>query len=170
MTATAIPPKPRTYNGDLTRLPQALEYLRGEKIWVCWRWMWDGKKWTKPPLRADNPNRKASSSEPATWGTYEQALEQVRIGAADGIGFTLQGRGIGGVDLDACRNPKTRLIAPWATARLAQIPTGYCEATVSGAGLRILGTSTLANFARKFSCRTRATEPPSKCSAIRIII
>ena len=77
-----LPPKPQTYNGNLAKLPLALEHLREQQVWVCWHWFWNGKKWTKPPYRADNPDRNASTSDPATWGTYEQATEQVRAGRA----------------------------------------------------------------------------------------
>jgi hypothetical protein len=147
-------PKPQTYNGDLAKLPPALEHLREQQVWVCWRWFWNGKKWTKPPYRADDPYRNASSSDPATWGAYEQAIEQVHAGRANGIGFALKGRNIGGVDLDHCRDPATGVIDPWAEERLAQFPDAYVEATVSGKGLRILGTSALENFAPKFKLQT----------------
>jgi hypothetical protein len=146
----ALPPKPQTYNGDLTKLPPALEHLREQQVWVCWRWFWNGKKWTKPPYRADNPDRNASSSEPATWGTYEQAIEQVRVGRADGVGVALKGRNLGGVDLDRCRDPETGNIDPQAEERLRQFTNAYAEITVSGTGLHILGISALENFAPKF--------------------
>jgi hypothetical protein len=147
-------PKPQTYNGDLNRLPTALEHLRGEKVWVCWRWFWNGKKWTKPPYRADDPERYASTSDSATWGTREQAVEQVRAGKADGIGFALKGcRDIGGIDLDHCRNPVTGQIDPWADDYVRRFYGAYIEATVSGAGLRILGISKLRSFAPKFKLK-----------------
>jgi AAA domain/Primase C terminal 2 (PriCT-2) len=143
-------PKPQTHNGDLTQLPNALAFLRDQKVWVCWRWFWNGKKWTKPPYRADNANINASTSNPDTWGTYEQALAQVHTGTADGIGIALSGRDIGGIDLDHCCDPVTGEIADWAHEYLVQFPGAYAEVTVSGAGLRILGTSPIPNFARKF--------------------
>ena len=149
MTEPATP-KPQTYNGDLAKLPLALVHLREQQVWVCWCWFWNGKKWTKPPYRADSPDRNASSSDPATWGTYERAIEQVRAGKADGVGVALKGRNLGGVDLDHCRDPETGMIEPWAKERLQQFPGAYVEATVSGKGLRILGTSALESFAPKF--------------------
>src|SRR5262249_33822436 len=143
-------PNPRTYNGNINKLPPALAHLRDQKIWVCWRWFWNGKKWTKPPYRADDPEHYASTSDPATWGTYEQAAAQVRAGKADGFGFALKGcNDIGGVDLDHCRDPGTMAIEPWADDYVRRFPGAYLEATVSGAGLRVLGTSEL-NFASKF--------------------
>jgi putative DNA primase/helicase len=144
------PPKPQTYNGDLSRLPAALTHLRKQRIWVCWRWFWNGKKWTKPPRRTDNPDINASTSDPATWGTHDQAVAQVRAGKADGIGFMLKGLNIGGVDLDHCRNPQSGHVAQWAHERVDRFAKSYLEATVSGKGLRILGVSSLEKFAPKF--------------------
>jgi hypothetical protein len=142
-------PKPRTYNGDLRRLPRSLAHLGTERVWLVWRWEWTGTKWTKPPYRADNPDRLASTSDPTTWGDYQSALRQVLAGRADGLGFAVKGCNIGGNDLDHCRDPETETIAPWATEYCAQFPGAYTEVTVSGTGLRILGTSEI-ELSRKF--------------------
>src|SRR6476661_10437644 len=86
--AAKVPPaKPQTHNGDIAKLPPALARLQDERVWVCWCWFWNGKKWTKPPRRVDDPSRNASSSDPTTWGLHEEAVAQVRAGDADGIGF-----------------------------------------------------------------------------------
>src|SRR5262249_22954714 len=108
-------PKPQTYNGNIAKLPPALAHLRDEKVWVCWRWVWNGKKWTKPPYRADDPERYASTSDPATWGTHEEAVAQVLAGRADGIGFAVRGRDIGGGDFDYLRDSPA--VATVAVAR-----------------------------------------------------
>jgi hypothetical protein len=150
--------KPQTYNGNINKLPPALAHLRDQRVWLCWRWFWNGKKWTKPPYRADDPERYASTSDPATWGSYEQAVAQVRAGKADGIGFALKGRDIGAIDLDHCRNPQTMEIEPWAHNYMERCPGAYVEATVSGAGLRILGTSELQDFAPKLKLNGHAIE------------
>jgi len=92
--ASTRPTKPQTHNGDLRRLPRCLAHLANERIWLCWRWWWDGNKWTKPPYRADNPDRLASTSDPSTWSDYQTALKQVLAGRADGIGFALRERNI----------------------------------------------------------------------------
>jgi putative DNA primase/helicase len=142
--------KPQTHNGDIAKLPPALARLRGERVWVCWCWFWNGKKWTKPPRRVDDPDRNASSSNPATWGSLEEAVAQVHAGNADGIGFALKGRNIGGVDLDHCRDLVSHQIEPWANDYVQRFPGAYVEITVSGNGLRVLGTSELESFAPKF--------------------
>jgi Primase C terminal 2 (PriCT-2) len=153
---------PKTYNGDIRQLPPALEHLRDEKVWVIWCWEWNGKKWTKEPYRTDKPSKHASSSDPDTWGTHGQAWAQVHSGNADGIGFTLQGRGIGTVDLDDCRDLETGDIAPWAQEIVDQFPGAYIEITVSGTGLRIIGTSDLKDFAPKH--RDKGVEFFSNCN------
>jgi hypothetical protein len=143
-------PKPQTYNGDLRKLPRALAYLGNQKVWLCWKWEWNGKKWTKPPFRADNPMRHASSTDPNTWGSWKEAVDQVLAGKADGIGFTLKELNIGGIDLDHCRDPETGVIDLWAQEYLQRFSGAYVEATVSGTGLRIIGTSDIQNMAPKF--------------------
>jgi putative DNA primase/helicase len=141
---------PKTYNGNLEQLPPALEHLGDEKVWVCWKWVWTGVRWTKPPYRTNGPSYKASTSDPETWGSYGQAAAQVHAGNADGIGFTMKGRNIGGVDLDDCRDPDTGEIEGWAQEIVDQFPGAYVEVTVSGEGLRIIGKSELQDFALKF--------------------
>jgi len=139
-------PKPQTHNGDLGKLPPALAHLRNERVWVCWKWFHNGKKWTKPPYQADDPECYASTSNPDTWGTYETAIAQVIARRADGIGFVLKGaRDIGAADLDHCRDPQTMAIEPWADDLIRRFPSdAYLEATVSGTGLRIIGTSEIS--------------------------
>jgi Protein of unknown function (DUF3987)/Primase C terminal 2 (PriCT-2) len=142
-------PKPRTYNGDLRKLPRCLAHLGKERVWLLWRWWWDGKRWTKVPYRADDPDRHASTSDPTTWGDYQTALQQVLAGRADGFGFAVKGRNIGANDLDHCRDPESETIEPWAKEYCEQFPGAYTEVTVSGTGLRILGTSEI-ELSRKF--------------------
>jgi putative DNA primase/helicase len=113
--------------------------LRKRPQWVCWRWEQRAEKktgqlkWTKPPV---NPRtgRHASSTDPATWGTFEQALAAYRAGDADGVGFVIT-EPYTGLDLDDCRDPRTGAIAPWAAELLAEC--GGCqEVSPSGTGLK----------------------------------
>src|SRR5262249_17831435 len=55
----------------------------------------------------------------------------------DGIGFMLAE--YGAFDLDKTRDPATGTIAPWAK-KLIDDAQSYAEVTVSGTGLRIIGT------------------------------
>lgn len=107
---------------------------------AAWRWLVfryevrDGRS-TKVPY---NPNtgRRASSINPGTWGTFEQACAAVATGGYAGLGFVLGG-GFAGVDLDKCRNPHTGEIAPWALAIIERL-NSYTEASPSGTGVHVL--------------------------------
>jgi hypothetical protein len=148
--------KPRTHAGDLESIKQspAFAHLVGEPRWVTWQWLYrPGKngnagKWTKPPLQAHGLDY-AKSDDPATWGTFDFCLDSVRHGRADGIGIMLHGADIAAIDVDKCRDATTGEVAGWATSLLAKVPGAYCEVTVSGTGLRIIGRSSGAPVHRK---------------------
>jgi hypothetical protein len=148
--------KPKTYQGNLAYLPAALLPLTHEKRWLNWRWEWrarkgGGGKWTKPPYQTKYPDRPAKSNDPAIWGSHSDADDVVNAGAADGIGFALLGSDISAVDLDHCRNAETGAVTPWAEAIRAEAGGAYCEITVSGQGLRILGRGNGPETHRKFT-------------------
>jgi putative DNA primase/helicase len=152
------PPKPRTHSGDLARLPAALSPLTDENRWVNWSWETrrdnsGNTKWTKPPRRSRDLGF-AQSNKSETWGRYEQALRRVQDGDADGIGFMLLGSGIGAADLDHCckHNAETRRFAidTWARDMRGEANGAYCEVTVSGTGLRLIGTATEQECHRSF--------------------
>jgi hypothetical protein len=136
--------RPSTFNGNLAELPAALQPLTKHRRWVLWKWELNKQgKWTKVPYRATYPNKKASSSDPETWSTYEAALATAE--RADGIGYMLSeaegvSNGIGAIDLDKCRNPATGRIADWAQ-KIVDESNSYAEVTVSGTGLRVIGTA-----------------------------
>jgi hypothetical protein len=149
--------KPITHQIDFAAetLPPALLPLTTLLRWVCWRWEWrvskEGEgKWTKPPLQPDN-GRYAKNNDPSTWGTYDDAVKRVISGGADGIGLCLFDIAIGAVDLDDCRDPVTGVISDWAHKLMRRAPAGtYCEVTVSGAGLRLIGSAFGPEMHRKF--------------------
>jgi hypothetical protein len=82
--------------------------LRGLEQWVCWRYEQrrntDGTsgKPTKVPYRAGGAG-KASSTERATWSSYDAAVEAAASRGLDGIGFVFtDGDTFAGVDFDGC--------------------------------------------------------------------
>ena len=95
----------------------------------------DGRD-TKIPYAAVDPSRKASSTDPSTWTTFNVARRAVEIGWFPLIGFVL-GDGYVGIDLDKCRNPETGAIAEWATEIITLLDS-YTEISVSGTGIHIL--------------------------------
>jgi hypothetical protein len=147
--------KPRTYNGDLAHLPPALQPLTTEKRWVVWPWELrtnkSGKlKWTKPPRQACDPKRNARSNDPSTWGSYDDAVAAVARGDADGIGYMLFRSKIGAIDLDHVIDEHDAPIR-WALQLLEEAAGAYQERTVSGAGARIIGTTSGPETHRKFT-------------------
>lgn len=133
--------KPVTHAYDLRQhLPPALAPLRDQRRFVVWKWELDKNgEWTKPPYRAHSPKYKASTTNPKTWGTFEQACRAVEAGEADGVGFCLLGTDVSAFDIDDCRDSVTGAIHPVAKA-LVDRAGSYSEVTVSGTGLRIIGT------------------------------
>lgn len=78
--------------------------------------------------------RRASVSDPATWGTYQQATAR-----NDRLGYVL-GEGIGCIDLDHCLDEQGR--PTQAAADLVEFYAGsYIEVSPSGRGLHIWGTA-----------------------------
>jgi hypothetical protein len=128
-------------------LPQVLKPLMELRQWVNWRWKWvtrkDGtKKRTKVPYQ---PNGlKAKTNDQSTWSTFEAVV--AASSRFDGIGIVV--RGFGAFDIDDCRNTDTGELHEWAQQLVDEVGT-YCEVTVSGTGLRLIGTGEGAELHRK---------------------
>ena len=120
---------------------------------MTWRWVRKNGKWTKPPYRADDPARLASTDDPQTWNCFSSAVKAVTGGHADGIGFALTNSGIAAIDLDHCRDAETGAIDGWAADLISRVPGAYTEVTASGCGLRIIGRGAGAELHRKFEIK-----------------
>jgi putative DNA primase/helicase len=108
--------------------------LRERRQWVTWRNEVREGKPTKVPYSA--LGAQAKTDDPATWATFEQALEAAPT--ADGIGFVFAADDpFTGVDLDGCRDPETGLVDA-KTAALVQQLDSYTETSPSGRGLHII--------------------------------
>jgi primase-polymerase (primpol)-like protein len=119
---------------DKNIFPKELRELRQ---WLNWRSERDEKshRSVKVPY---NPitGYKASTTNPETWGTLEQALESKEKYLFTGIGFVFTSEsGIIGIDIDNCIiNEKLNDVA---TAILEKLPPTYIEISPSGKGLHI---------------------------------
>jgi putative DNA primase/helicase len=111
--------------------------LRELPRWVGWRRETRDGKPTKVLKRHDT-GRNAKANNPATWGTYAQAVAGAARHNFDGVGFVFaDGDDIMGADLDHCRDPETGELHPDAQAIADEFAT-YQEASPSGTGLHIL--------------------------------
>jgi len=112
--------------------------LRALPRWVTWRAEGaTGEKPRKIPYAPDRPNTRASSTDPDTWGTFEQAEASYYDGERTGIGFVLNNDGIVGVDIDNCISGGE--VSPDALQMLDWLGATYVEVSPSGTGLRAFG-------------------------------
>lgn len=103
------------------------EELRQLKQWVC---VSEGSKVPKQALTYFP----ASSVNPATWSTFEDAVLSVKLGLHDYIGFVFNDNGIVGIDLDdAIMNGRTSQLA----TDILDLCHSYTEVSMSGTGLHI---------------------------------
>jgi hypothetical protein len=113
-------------------IPRELRELR----WVLWRAEHRGPgKPTKVPYQTSQPRAKASSTDPDTWSSFEDAVDAYSALEVDGIGVVLtQTAGISCIDLD-------RVIGNGALDIRAETIVERCnswtEISPSGTGLHI---------------------------------
>ena len=115
--------------------------MKQARRWVCWAAVPKPRKdgtvqLTKEPRRADQPSRKASSTDPSTWSDFDTALAAVQDGMTTGIGFVL-GDGWAGIDIDnaIAGDP------PSVTAEASEVISAfhsYTEFSPSGTGIHII--------------------------------
>lgn len=139
VAAPNLPNNPQTVSSEtIQRLRHNVpSFMQTRHQWVVWKYqMVDGKR-KKPPFTPHN-GRSASTNDPSTWGTFDQALARYARGDYDGIGYVCNGDSTGG-DLDKCRNPETGEIEPWAQEIIDQLqPYAYFEISPSTTGFRFL--------------------------------
>ncbi len=120
----------------------AFETLAAERRWLNWRNEKRGNddRLTKVPYQPSALRAKAD--DPSTWTTraaVEAGVPNVVNGLGGGIGIVLgdlgDGSGLGGIDLDTCRNEDGTLEA-WA-AEVIQRFGSYTEVSPSGTGVKI---------------------------------
>jgi hypothetical protein len=114
----------------------ALNELELRRQWVAWGYVERDGKMTKPPVNPRNGSG-ASHSDPATWGTYEEAAKCAIERGLAGVGYVLtDDDDVTGVDLDKCRDDEFGMEA-WAQEIVAMAET-YTEVSPSGRGLRLI--------------------------------
>jgi putative DNA primase/helicase len=119
--------------------------------WVAWRLVArEGEaKPTKVPY-APRTGRLASTTDPSTWASFEEAAAFCTSNEwASGVGYVLSADDpYVGIDLDACRDPKTGHLQPWARSIVKRL-NSYTEISPSGTGLRIFVRGELPPHGRR---------------------
>ncbi len=113
--------------------------MQKRRQWIGWRWVRRSDIWQKLPVDPRN-GKAAAVDNPATWGTFEEALAAVQAGKADGVGFVFtEDDPFAGIDLDDCRDPVAGKLAPWAQVVVdrAIALRLYVEVSPTGTGVKI---------------------------------
>jgi primase-polymerase (primpol)-like protein len=113
--------------------------LRDLPQWATWRFVHrhGASKPTKLPL---NPRtgEAASTADPTTWGSFDEALSAFCSGSCNGIGFVFSpGDPYIGIDLDGCYDPESDILTPWAQDIVSLLST-YTELSPSGRGVHLI--------------------------------
>lgn len=108
--------------------------LRQLKQWVC------SRSDSKVPMVADTYDA-ASSVNPDTWATFQNAVDSVERGNYDHIGFVFNDNGIVGIDLDDGIDDEG-FISELASDIIGRCQS-YTEISKSGKGIHILLKGTL---------------------------
>ena len=111
--------------------------LRPYAQWVCWDWRLRDGTWAKVP-RDPKAGRNAAADDPATWGTFAQAIARYRRDRLAGLGFVFTAADpFAGVDLDDCYDPAARALAPEAARIVAELDS-YTEVSPRGHGVKVI--------------------------------
>lgn len=111
---------------NLHNIPEELQSL---PQWVC------ANSNSKVPMIATSPYN-ASSTDPNSWSTYQEAVMSVECGNYDYIGFVFNDNGIVGIDIDVGYDEEG-FISPLAADIIGRCKS-YTEKSRSGRGVHIL--------------------------------
>jgi putative DNA primase/helicase len=129
---------------EISPLP---EELLARPQWVCWCYETTKQgKLTKVPYNA-RTGQKASTTNPATWSTYEQAFDARSQDHYDGVGFVFN-NDYTGIDLDHCIDEETGKPNAWAQSIIDHI-NSYTELSPSGTGVHIIARGTIPSGVKR---------------------
>jgi primase-polymerase (primpol)-like protein len=124
--------------------------LRDRPQWVAWESVpVPGHPKPKKVPYDPNTGAPAEPNNPATWGTFEDALTLCESKGLDGIDYVFSiDDPYTGIDLDHCRDALTGEIVPWAQTVIA-VMGSYTELSPSLTGVHILVQAKLPPGGRK---------------------
>jgi putative DNA primase/helicase len=124
--------------------------------WVLWRRETVKGRLTKVPYQRNG--RRASSTDPRTWASWENIQIAFDRGGYDGVGFVLNGDGLIGFDFDHCVDAEGNVKDPKIVMYFVRL-SSYTEITPSGTGLRVFVFGEIAGADRKLgNCEIYETE------------
>lgn len=140
-TGRALPRKPIPIEPQFELIPAE---LRERPQWVVWRYMPDGKKWTKVPYDPQT-GKPAKSNDPETWQSFDcaaMAYQEAHGGPRpyDGIGYVFAADDpYCGADFDHCFDEieDSKVLRPDAAEWIERF-NSYTEFSVSGGGLHAI--------------------------------
>lgn len=123
--------------------------LRERAQWVLWRLVHRPRAKKPPKIPFGPSGAAASTTDPATWSTFDEVRAAYGTGGFDGVGFVFTADDpFVGIDLDLCRDPATGELTPTAQAAIARFET-YCEISPSGTGIHLILVGKLPPGGRK---------------------
>ena len=123
--------------------------LRGRRQWVAWSYEQRRRSWTKVPIqpRGAEP-RAASTTNPLTWGAFQEALDYASTHGLDGVGYVFSpDDDLVGADLDGCRLHDGTLVP--AAARIIERLDTYAEISPSKRGVKLILRGALPGTGRR---------------------
>ena len=115
--------------------------MKEQKNFILWKLETDDKGRERKIPYSPLYDGKASTTNPDTWTTYEKAMEALKTGEYDGIGYVLD-KGIVFIDLDHCRAADGSL-TPLAHNIICNFKNTFVEISQSGTGLHIFALGTI---------------------------
>jgi len=128
------------------------EELKELPQWVAWDFEENLKDPDRPKKPLINPKtgKKASVTNPKTWGTFKAAVNRFKKDGLPGIGFVFtENDPYVGIDLDDCRDVKTHKIKVESQKIIDSFAT-YTEISPSGTGVHIIAKGKLPGKGRNF--------------------
>lgn len=123
-----------------TKLSNLPDEMKQTEQWVYYRLQQIAGR-SKPAKMPYSPNgskwQKADTTDPKTWGTFEQAVAACSMYEGTGIGFVFsKDDPYVGIDLDGCIDRETGAIEEWAEEIISRVDT-YTELSPSGTGVHL---------------------------------
>ncbi|MES3516292.1 MAG: hypothetical protein PPP58_01375 [Natronomonas sp.] len=129
--------------------PNALPIaLQQTPQWLCWASRRRNGKQTKMPLDPAD-GEFASTADPSTWGTFDEALQRATRPEITGIGFVFTREDpYVGIDIDDCRDPETATLTDDAVDIVTKLHS-FTEISPSGTGLHVIARGELPEGPRR---------------------